>query len=185
MTCPALAPPDARRPRAGHGAGPQETSERRTKNVSPQFIDATPMTAASAKFLQYRLDSVEHDIADLDAEIAAMFAVRDELLATASRYRACLLPPSQPAPWSPVGPADEPGQQQPVEAQACEAAKRRMDEQQHAGRDPYGDVITGLLPQAPDHVHGPATFDPSSLGETVRIAAPDWTGPAASGEDAR
>ncbi|MEU8271579.1 hypothetical protein AB0B89_31015, partial [Sphaerisporangium sp. NPDC049002] len=60
--------------------------------MNTQLIDITaaPVTAASSKYVRYRLDRVEDDIADLDNEIAAMLAVRDDLQAVAARYRAGL-----------------------------------------------------------------------------------------------
>ncbi len=111
--------------------------------MSTEFIDAPAarMTAASSKYIQSRLTQVEHDLKDLDMEIAAMYAVRAALEETRSRYWACLEPVSLLA--EPTGPEVE----LPVERLAHEAA---LAGQARAGRDPY--EPTGPLPRAEGHV---------------------------------
>ncbi|WP_405149508.1 hypothetical protein OG589_14775 [Sphaerisporangium sp. NBC_01403] len=132
--------------------------------MNTQLIDvaAAPVTTASAKYVRYRLDRVEDDIADLDNEIAAMLAVRDDLQAVAARYRArlghavSLLPPL-------VEVADGPGEELPLEAEAHAALA-----QDPRGQHPYGPSTMPDLPQVNGHVQVPGEFASSQVNGAQR-----------------
>lgn len=112
---------------------------------------ATPRTEinvtnlADTTWLQERYDESAteaaryRELADVWDEVASVFHRR-------------LHGPAVPPPPVNLG-DDEPEQRQPLEKAAHDAV---------IGRDPYSHVVTGLLPQAPGHVHAPGSFDASA-----------------------